>query len=257
MEAGDLSPAVLTPAALSPEDERAHALATGQGYGDEVSVNDGSADEVGAESGVPTWGDGLMGDEPVTEDAVFGGDVEPVESVEVESDVTGDEVTATVPEADNTGGSEPVSDAQVDEQVGEASLEDTWTEADEAAAASPAAGHIAGDSSHGAGDSGDWQYDEAREGQGSADDHAEHEVEAAWGRRISDLDEVSDGGFGVGSAAPIADGAQPLGHTVQAYRDTMTYRTQDAPGYDSCEPDVWFYDEDSARRAGFNPAQHG
>ena len=44
---------------------------------------------------------------------------------------------------------------------------------------------------------------------------------------------------------------------MQAYRDTMTYRTQDAPGYDSCEPDVWFYDEDSARRAGFNPAQHG
>ncbi|HRC18162.1 MAG TPA: hypothetical protein PLV11_07770, partial [Phycicoccus elongatus] len=34
--AADLSPAVLTPAALSPEDERAHALATGQGYGDEV-----------------------------------------------------------------------------------------------------------------------------------------------------------------------------------------------------------------------------
>ena len=44
------------------------------------------------------------------------------------------------------------------------------------------------------------------------------------GRRISGFDELRDGGFGVGSAAPLDDGAQPLDHPVQAYRDTMTYR---------------------------------
>ena len=74
-------------------------------------------------------------------------------------------------------------------------------------------------------------------------------------RRISAMDEIRDGGFGVGSAAPFEDRAQPLDHPVQAYRDTMTYRTPDAEGYDSAEPDVWFYDEDAARRAGFNPSQ--
>ena len=112
----------------------------------------------------PTWGDGLMGDEPVTGMPYSVATQSRSNRSRSRSDVTGDEVTATVPEADNTGGSEVVSDAQVDEQVGEASLEDTWTEADEAAAASPAAGHIAGIPPMAAGDSGDWQYDEAREG---------------------------------------------------------------------------------------------
>lgn len=73
-------------------------------------------------------------------------------------------------------------------------------------------------------------------------------------RRISEYDEVVDGGFGPGSAAPIEDRAQPMGHAIQAYRDTMTYRVESSPGYDSVEPDVWFYDEESARRAGFRPS---
>ncbi|HPB73030.1 MAG TPA: hypothetical protein PLX71_08630, partial [Phycicoccus sp.] len=80
---------------------------------------------------------------------------------------------------------------------------------------------------------------------------------AAWGRRISELGEVRDGGYGMGSAAPIADGAQPFAHPVQAYRDTMTFRTPQMPGYDSREPDVWFYDEDSALRSGFTYSQTG
>jgi hypothetical protein len=56
------------------------------------------------------------------------------------------------------------------------------------------------------------------------------------------------------SAAPIEDGAQPLGHAVQAYRDTMTFREPGVPGYDSAEPDVWFYDASAAERSGFRPA---
>lgn len=69
------------------------------------------------------------------------------------------------------------------------------------------------------------------------------------------MEEIRDGGYGVGSAAPFEDRAQPLDHPVQAYRDTMTYRAPGANGYDSAEPDVWFYDEESARRAGFNPSE--
>lgn len=81
------------------------------------------------------------------------------------------------------------------------------------------------------------------------------EEPTAPGRRISDLSEVQDGGHGVGSAAPVWDGAQPLGHPIQAYRDTMSYRVPGAAGYDSAEPDVWFFDEWSAQRAGYHPSQ--
>ena len=74
------------------------------------------------------------------------------------------------------------------------------------------------------------------------------------GRRISGFLELRDGGYGVGSAAPIEDGAQPLDHPVQAYRDTMTFREPGVPGYDSADPDVWFYDAAAAERSGFRPA---
>ncbi|MBP6995772.1 MAG: hypothetical protein KBB39_06505 [Phycicoccus sp.] len=83
----------------------------------------------------------------------------------------------------------------------------------------------------------------------------EAEEPTAPGRRISELSEVQDGGHGVGSAAPVWDGAQPLGHPIQAYRDTMSYRVPGAAGYDSAEPDVWFFDEWSAQRAGYHPSQ--
>ena len=124
--------------------------------------------------------------------------------------------------------------------------------------ASPAAGHVAGDSSWRAGDSGDWQYGGAREGQSSADGPRRARGGSRHSRRISGpRTRVSDGGFGVGSAALIAGGAQPLGRTVQAYRDTMTYRTQDAPGCGPAGSDVVVLRRGSARRAGFSPAQHG
>ncbi len=78
---------------------------------------------------------------------------------------------------------------------------------------------------------------------------------ASGGRRISAFDELRDGGFGVGSAAPLEDGAQPLDHPVQAYRDTMTYRLPGDAGYDSAEPHVWFYDESAAERSGFRRSE--
>ena len=78
---------------------------------------------------------------------------------------------------------------------------------------------------------------------------------ASGGRRISAFDELRDGGFGVGSAAPLDDGAQPLDHPVQAYRDTMTYRLPGDAGYDSAEPHVWFYDEGAAERSGFRRSE--
>jgi len=76
--------------------------------------------------------------------------------------------------------------------------------------------------------------------------------EQAGTRRTSSFDEVVDGGFGLGSAAPIGDGAQPLGHAVKARRDGRSFVAPGDAGYDEVEPDVWFYNEDAARRAGFD-----
>ncbi|MGO4596783.1 sunset domain-containing protein [Terrabacter sp. 2RAF25] len=79
----------------------------------------------------------------------------------------------------------------------------------------------------------------------------ETDSKASTGRRISEFDEVVDGGFGLGSAAPIGDGAQPLGHAVKGTREGTTFLGPDDEGYDDAEPDVWFYSEEAARRAGF------
>ncbi|MCA1780719.1 MAG: hypothetical protein ABR500_10245 [Dermatophilaceae bacterium] len=74
-------------------------------------------------------------------------------------------------------------------------------------------------------------------------------------RRISELHEVVDGGFGIGSAATLDDGAQPLGHPIKATRDTKTYQDLHSIGYDETEPDVWFLDAGFAERAGFRRAE--
>jgi hypothetical protein len=76
-------------------------------------------------------------------------------------------------------------------------------------------------------------------------------------RLVSRLDEVTDGGHGVGSAAPITDGAQPLGHPVKAWRDTMTYVMPGGIGYEGGQPDVWFDSQQAARAAGFRPGGAG
>ncbi|MGB7818521.1 MAG: hypothetical protein WBL35_07260 [Ornithinibacter sp.] len=104
-------------------------------------------------------------------------------------------------------------------------------------------------------DRADLRADEPSDSDGpDGESHDEAPQEGA-GRRISAFTELRDGGFGVGSAAPLADGAQPVDHPVQAYRDTMSYRVPGDSGYDSTEPDVWFYDESAAERSGFSRSQ--
>ena len=66
--------------------------------------------------------------------------------------------------------------------------------------------------------------------------------DTADGRRTSALDEIRDGGYGVGSAAPIDDGAVPLGHPVKAWEDTKTFVTPEHAKYAEAEPHVWFAD---------------
>jgi hypothetical protein len=78
---------------------------------------------------------------------------------------------------------------------------------------------------------------------------------ATAGRRVSEFHEIRDGGFGVGSAAPLEDGGQPMGHPIAAYRDTMTFRGPGDAGYEDTDPDVWFYDEGAAERSGFRRSE--
>jgi hypothetical protein len=94
--------------------------------------------------------------------------------------------------------------------------------------------------------------DHGADDHGAGDHGADDHGAADSGQRLgSRLDEVVDGGHGVGSAAPIADGAQPLGHPIKAWRDTMTYVIPGGRGYDGGEPDVWFQSEQAALAAGY------
>ena len=72
--------------------------------------------------------------------------------------------------------------------------------------------------------------------------------------RISSLEEVRDGGYGVGSAAPIDDGAQPLGHPVKGNLGSMTFNEPGSRAYDLTTADVWFIDAETAERFGFTRA---
>lgn len=97
---------------------------------------------------------------------------------------------------------------------------------------------------------GDWT---AEDGKLTADDVVSGE-QGVDGRRLSSVEEIRDGGYGVGSAAPIEDGAMPLDHAVKAWEDTKTYLVQGEDGYDGVDPHVWFLDDRSAERAGFDHA---
>ena len=77
---------------------------------------------------------------------------------------------------------------------------------------------------------------------------------AAQSRRrwVSEYDEVVDGGYGWGSAAPVWDGAMPLGHPVKANRQWMKFQEPADGWYDQMQADVWFVDAETARRFGFS-----
>lgn len=74
------------------------------------------------------------------------------------------------------------------------------------------------------------------------------------GRRTSSFEEIRDGGYSVGSAAPLDDGAMPMGHPVKGWEGSKTYAAPGDEKYDTGEPHVWFTDEGAAERAGFTRA---
>ncbi len=62
---------------------------------------------------------------------------------------------------------------------------------------------------------------------------------------------VVDGGWSVGSAAPLDDGCMPLGHPIKGVYALGVYQVPGSDWYDATVADVWFTDEGAAARAGF------
>lgn len=62
---------------------------------------------------------------------------------------------------------------------------------------------------------------------------------------------VRDGGWSVGSAAPIEDGCMPLGHPIKGVFALGIYQVPGSSWYEATIADVWFTDEGAAEAAGF------
>ncbi len=102
-------------------------------------------------------------------------------------------------------------------------------------------------------DSADTESPETDSAETDSSSSREVSGDGPWQRRTSSLEEVRDGGYGVGSAATFPDRAMPLGHPVKAWEDTKSYVTPDDAAYDEAEPHLWFRDADAAQAAGFHP----
>jgi hypothetical protein len=77
------------------------------------------------------------------------------------------------------------------------------------------------------------------------------------GSGIAALADVPAGKFGAGSATPGAGGSGPQGWTIKGNEDSMLYHTTDSPSYKRTIAEVWFFDEDTAKNAGFRHWKEG
>lgn len=100
---------------------------------------------------------------------------------------------------------------------------------------------------------GDLTFDEAVSDEHTYWDDEEAE-QARQAESLVGTEEVVDGGYGWGSAAPFADGSMPPGHPVKGHREWMHYHEPGSPWYDETTVDVWFTDAAAAERAGFHRA---
>ena len=74
---------------------------------------------------------------------------------------------------------------------------------------------------------------------------------AASAVRIVSADDVPAGPHGRGTIKAYADGTGPAGWAIKGNENSMLYHTVDSPNYEATIAEVWFVDEETARRAGF------
>jgi hypothetical protein len=70
--------------------------------------------------------------------------------------------------------------------------------------------------------------------------------------RIVAVDEVAAGRYGKGSVKAGADGSGPAGWLIKGNADSMLYHGPDSPAYEQTIAEFWFFDEATARAAGFD-----
>ena len=237
------------------EDEQHVEVPALEGRDDVIAEGGTPTDDPGDHRGQP-WATtpGQRGPEESDEPADEGRDVDMAphshESDEV-SDV--DEPvgsTSEEPRRQEAQSASDVADAAYPDEDGDSDRMPAGTSDSAADSASDPASESTADSAADSADTQTQTGDTAYAG-GATDDSGERPSPSPVGRRVSEFDEVVDGGFGLGSAAPIGDGAQPLGHAIKGTREGTTFLGPDDEGYDDAEPDVWFYNEEAARRAGF------
>ena len=83
---------------------------------------------------------------------------------------------------------------------------------------------------------------------------ADAKMDAASGAiaaKFASIEDVVAGPYGKGSALANADGSGPAGWTIKGNADSMLYHTTESRWYGQTIAEVWFADEESARKAGF------
>ena len=64
--------------------------------------------------------------------------------------------------------------------------------------------------------------------------------------------DVPAGPYGKGSAKAGANGSGPAGWLIKGNADSMLFHGTDSPAYEQTIAEVWFFDEETARAAGFD-----
>ena len=70
--------------------------------------------------------------------------------------------------------------------------------------------------------------------------------------KIASIADVPAGPYGKGSATAEADGSGPTGWLIKGNADSMLFHGTDSPAYEQTIAEVWFFDEKTARAAGFD-----
>jgi hypothetical protein len=82
--------------------------------------------------------------------------------------------------------------------------------------------------------------------------HGSVDEESAPAKFASVVGEPAAGPYGAGTARAGSGGSGPAGWTIKGNEDSMLYHTNDSPAYEATIAEVWFADEETARKAGFS-----